>query len=150
MNAVPTLDFSQHEVSQHQPPPPSYHNDTADALANLATATSADRATVATLTDTVAKLSAELADAQGKLVQALLENGKLLKQLASRTTRGMTGSGFTTSGGADAPKVHYCHTCGYLSNHPSFRCEKPGPNHQRMATKRDTMGGSVVNKPAGW
>ena len=50
-----------------------------DSLENLATAMAADRATVATLTDTVAKLSAELASPQAKLISVLLENQKLLK-----------------------------------------------------------------------
>ena len=53
-------------------------NQTAEVLANLATATAADRATVTTLTDTIAKISPELASAQAKLVSSLIENKKLL------------------------------------------------------------------------
>ena len=45
------------------------HQDvTVDALANLATATAADRVMVATLTETIAQLSSELASAQTKLI----------------------------------------------------------------------------------
>ena len=51
-----------------------FHMDLSKSLTNLTTATSADRATVSTLTDMVAKLSSELAAAQVKLVAVLLEN----------------------------------------------------------------------------
>ena len=58
----------------------NHQADTVDALTNLATATSADRATVATLTDTIAQLSLELALAQAKLISSLLDNQRLLKK----------------------------------------------------------------------
>ena len=40
------------------------------------------------------------------------------------------------------PRGHYCHTCGYSSNHPSFECTCKGPNHVDNATKYNPCGGS--------
>ena len=57
----------------------NHQADTVDTLTNLATATAADRATVATLTDTIAQLLSELASAQAKLISFLLDNQRLLK-----------------------------------------------------------------------
>ena len=67
--------------------------ETVDALANLKTATAADRAMVATLTDTIAQLSSELASAQAKLILSLLDNQRLLKSLSDK------GGSWSTSGG---------------------------------------------------
>ena len=62
--------------------------DTVDTLANLATSTAADRSTVATLTDTIAQLSlelaSELASAQAKFISSLLDNQRLLKRLSEK------------------------------------------------------------------
>ena len=65
-------------------PTTNHKLDTVDALANLATATAADRAKVATLTDTIAQLSSELASAQAKLILSLLNNQRLLERLLER------------------------------------------------------------------
>ena len=46
----------------------NHQADTIDAIANLATATAADRAVVATITDTIAQLLSELALAQEKII----------------------------------------------------------------------------------
>ena len=62
----------------------NHQADTVDALDNLATATAADRATVATLTDTIAQFLSELASAQAKLISFLLDNQRLLKILSER------------------------------------------------------------------
>ena len=71
-NAVDSTSLATHQA------------DTVDALANLATATAADRATVATLTDTIAQLLLELASAQAKLILSLLDNQRLLKKLSEK------------------------------------------------------------------
>ena len=55
----------------------NHQAETVDALANLATATAADRATAATLTDTIAQLSLELASAQAKLISSLIDNQRM-------------------------------------------------------------------------
>ena len=62
----------------------NHQAETVDALTNLATATSEDRATVATLTDTIAQLLSELALAQAKLISSLLDNQRLLKSLSDK------------------------------------------------------------------
>ena len=72
-NAVDTFNPS----SDHQ-------SDTKEALDNLATVTSADQATVATLTETLAHISLELASFQAKLISSLLENHELIKRLLER------------------------------------------------------------------
>ena len=62
----------------------NHQADTVTVFANLATATAADRATVATLTDTIAQLSSELASDQAKLISSLLDNQRLLKRISER------------------------------------------------------------------
>ena len=86
----------------------TFSNDFSESLANLATATSADRATVATLSDTVATLSAQLADAQAKLVSSLLDNQKLLKQLSNRGQRTYGGAGGANKGEANKGDYDPC------------------------------------------
>ena len=128
----------------------NHQAETVDALANLVTATAADRATVATLTDTIAQLSSELSSAQAKLVSSLLDNQRLLKRLSDRGGSGDTSGGGTdgkTSGGGaagpwDGPSIHYCHTHGHKSPYPSFNCPNPNTGHIKNATKKDTRGGS--------
>ena len=128
----------------------NHQAETVDALANLATATAADRATVATLTDTIAQLSSELASAQAKLISSLLDNHRLLKRLSDRGGSGNTSGGGTdrkTSGGGaagpwDGPSIHYCHTHRHKCPHPSFKCPDPTTGHIKNAIKKDTRGGT--------
>ena len=126
-----------------QPDFTSFSGNLSDSLANLATATSADRATVATLTDTVAKLSAELASAQTKLITALMENQRLLKLVGGRSSRTPGGVATPTFGGDPyaGPLIHYCFKHGFNSPHPSFKCPNPNADHIKNATKKDTRGG---------
>ena len=98
-------------------------NDLSESLTKLATATYADRAMVATLTDTVSTLSAQIADTQANLVSSLLVNQKLLKLLSGSEQR--------TSGGAEGAN-------NGVKNDPIH----PDPNHIKNATKKYTMGGS--------
>ena len=112
-----------------------------DALANLATAKAADRATVDTLTDTIAQLLSELASAQAKLISSLLDNQRLLKGLSDKWGSWNTSGGVTdgkTSGGDaagpwDGPSIHYCHTHGHKFLHPSFKCPEPNTGHIKNA-----------------
>ena len=128
-NAVDATSVQNHQV------------ETVDALANLATAKAADRATVATLTDTIAQLSSELASAQAKLISSLLDNQRLLKRLShrggSRNTSGGGIDGKTSRGGAagpwDGPSIHYCHTHGNKCPHPSFKCPELTTGHIKNA-----------------
>ena len=127
----------------------THQADTVDALANLATATTADRATVATLTDNISQLSLELASAQAKLISSLLDNQHLLKRLSEKggswnTSEGVA-DGKTSGGGAagpwDGPSIHYCHTHGHKCPHPSFKFPDPATGHINNATKKYTRGG---------
>ena len=61
--------------------------DTVNTLHNLEMATAADRATVATLTDTIDQLFLELASSQAKLILSLLDNQRLLKRILERGMR---------------------------------------------------------------
>ena len=105
---------------------------------------------MATLTDTIAQLSSELASAQAKLISLLLDNQRLLKRLSDRGGSGNTSGGGTdgkTSGGGaagpwDGPSIHYFHTHGHKCPHPSFKCPEPTTGHIKNATKKDTRGGT--------
>ena len=122
---------------------------TVNALANLATATAADRATVATITDTIAQHLSELASAQAKLISSLLDNQRFLKRLSERggiwNTSGGVADGNNSGGVAavpwDGPSIYYCHTHGHKCPHPSFNCPEPATGHIKNATKKDTRGG---------
>ena len=122
-----------------------YQQDTVDAIANLATATASDRASVAALTATNGTLSTDLAACNAKLVLALQEITKLTTTAADLRRRqpGTSGNRPDTS---NLPPGHYCFTHGFRSKHASHKCENPGPNHERNATKADTKGGSSANR----
>ena len=127
----------------------NHHADTVDALANLATATAVDRATLETLTDTIAQLLPELALAQAKVIPSLIDNQRLFKRLSERVgswnTSGGVADGKTSGSGAagpwDGPTIHYCHTHGQKCPHPSFKCPEPATGHIKNAKKKDTRGG---------
>ena len=138
----------------------THQADTFDALANLATATAADRSTVATLIDTIAQLSLELASAQVEFISSLLDNQRLLKMLSEKggswNTSGGVADGNNSGGGAAGPWdgtiIHYCHTHGHKCPHPSFNCPEPATEHIKNATKKDTRGGrdQEYKKKWGW
>jgi hypothetical protein len=117
----------------------SYQQETVDAIANLATATAHDRATVATLSSTISKLTLELATANTKLITALATvttltnaNSEHIRKQPNATPR--TGA------------RHYCWSCGFKCEHPSFRCTEQKPGHDTFAKAADTRNGSQANK----
>ena len=114
---------------------------TIDAIANLATATAADRTAVANLTDTNAALTKSLAMSTEKLVSALTQVSTLTKQLANLRSNN------APRGKPPFERKHYCWTCGYGSAHSSWNCTTPAVGHQKCAKVADTMNGSVANKP---
>jgi hypothetical protein len=121
---------------------------TIEAIANLATATAEDRTAVATLTKTNAALTYSLAKSGEKLIAAMAQITNLTKQLADlkankRGTRVNEPTPDLVPG-----KYHYCWTCGYKCDHPSFKCTVQATGHDKGATKNNTKNGSVVNKPA--
>jgi hypothetical protein len=108
---------------------------TIGALANLATATTADRGVVATLTD-----------ANARLVKHLEENSNGLRELNALIKQ----ERFEKRGKSslNPSPNNYCWTCGYkvANTHTSLSCNFPKQGHNREATITDNMGGSQSNK----
>lgn len=116
-----------------------YQQDTIDAIANLATATSHDRLAVSTLTTTNSDLTAELSRVNAKLVAALLANSNLTQQLAGTATPDRTDNNRYEA-------RHYCWSCGFRQTHWGKHCPTPKEGHQKAAKASNTMGGSTANK----
>jgi hypothetical protein len=112
-------------------------------MANLATATAADRTAVADLTGTNALLSKELAQTNTQLITALTQISTLTKQLADCRSPNNNTAGRTPS----LDRKHYCWTCGYRSLYASSKCTVLAAGHQKGAKAADTMGCSTKNKP---
>ena len=106
--------------------------ETADAIANLATATAADRATVATLIHTNSKLTQELIIINPKLVIALETNKRLTAKIGSSSTK------------QKKKGPYYCYTCGYGQWHSSNRCITKGSHHKDEAIKDNKIKGSTA------
>ena len=110
---------------------PTTNNDnplqeTAEALANLATATASDRQALQNFTNTVKELSNQI-KAKDKQID------ELIKAMNCNST-GSTNKKSTRWEKKDCSS--YCHTHGYLvgPKHNSETCRQPGPNHNRNAT----------------
>jgi hypothetical protein len=108
---------------------------TIGVLANLATATTADRGVVATLTEANARLVKQIEDNSNELreLEALIKRERVEK-LSQRS--------FNPS------PNNYCWTHGYkvANTHTSLSCNFPKQGHKREATRADNMGGSQANK----
>ena len=137
--AAPTTAGAAFQVQPH-------HQDTVEAIANLATATASDREAVASLTAANSNLTAtnnrlteELIKANRELVAALRQVQSLTKQVQDLSG----GRPRTSSYPSSHSTSHYCWTCGTNSPHPSHKCDKKKPNHQDKATKYNMMGGNT-------
>jgi hypothetical protein len=108
---------------------------TIGALANLATATAADRGVVVTLTEANARLGTQLEDNSNELreLKALIRKERVEKR-GQRSFKPYPNN--------------YCWTHGYKvgNTHTSLTCKLPKPGHKREATRADNMGGSQDNK----
>ena len=124
---------------------PTHDQRTIDAIANLATATASDRATVASLTATIEKLTSDLNDVQVKLVIALETNASLARALGDGKEN-QRGRGRAPKEDRRSPNRHYCWTHGYLCTHHSGECPSPATGHQNKAKSRDNKGGSTANR----
>ena len=112
--------------------------ETAEALANLATATASDRQALQNLTNTVKELSNQI-----KTKDRQIED--LIKAMNSNKTMGDN----TRSTQWETKDCNsYCHTHGYLvcPKHNSATCRQPGPIHNRNATPLNPMGGNMDRK----
>jgi hypothetical protein len=108
---------------------------TIGALANLATATAADRLVVATMMEANARLVKQLEDNSNELreLKALIKK----ERFKNRGQRSFNPS----------QKNFYC-THGYkvANTHTSLSCNFPKQGHKREATRTDNMGGIQANK----
>jgi hypothetical protein len=108
---------------------------TIGALANLATATAADRGVVVTLTQANARLVKQLEENSNELLE--------LKALIKKERAEKRGQrSFNPS------PNNYCWTHGYKvgNTHTSLTCKLPKTGHKKEATRADNMGGSQANK----
>jgi hypothetical protein len=108
---------------------------TIGALANLATATAADRGVVAALTQ-----------ANSRLVKQLEETSSELRELRALHHQEQRDKWVPRNGNATAN--NYCWTHGYkvVRTHTSLTCTTCNPCHKTEATRADKMGGSQANK----
>jgi hypothetical protein len=108
---------------------------TIGALANMATATAADRGVVAALTQANSRLAKQLEENSSDLreLKALLNQERCDKQVPRS---------FNPS-----PSNYYC-THGYKvgKTHTSLTCNTPKPGHKVEATRADNRGGSQANR----
>jgi hypothetical protein len=137
------LDIAPSAAGFHAQEVSDQNEETIAAIANLATATAEDRKSVANLTSTNATLTKELATSNSKLISALTQVATLTKQVADLRS----GQQNKTITGSNSERKHYCWTCGYLSEHSSWKCPNPANGHQTRAKAADTMNGSTKNKP---
>ena len=100
--------------------------ETAEVLANLATATASDRQALQNLTSTVKELSNQI-EAKDKQID------ELIKAMNRKTT---SGNNTKSTQWEKKDCGSYCHTHGYLvgPKHNSETCRQPGPNHNQNAT----------------
>jgi hypothetical protein len=108
---------------------------TIGALANLATATAADRGVVATLKEANARLVKQVEDNSNEL----RELKALIKKERTEERGQLSFNPFPNN---------YCWTHGYkVSNtHTSLSCNFPKPGHIRESARVDNIGGSQANK----
>jgi hypothetical protein len=109
--------------------------ETAEAIAQLATATASDRGTVATLTTTNAKLENQL-EAAHALITQLKSEIVTLKNNIKPVWQGQRPA-------RTANNDSYCWSHGYqvAKSHTSATCNVRKTGHQESATKTDTMCG---------
>jgi hypothetical protein len=114
---------------------PESMRDTAEAIAQLATATASDRSTVATLTTTNVKLATQL-EAANALIAQLKNEIATLKNKIKPAWQGQRPVRTMNNGS-------YCWSHGYqvAESHTSATCNMKKSGHQDVAIKSNTMGG---------
>jgi hypothetical protein len=100
---------------------------TIGALANLATATAAERGVVAALTQ-----------ANSRLAKQLEENSSELRELTALLNQEQRDK--------RAPRSFNPSSSNYCKTHTSLTCNTPKPGHKAEATRAKNMGGSQANK----
>jgi hypothetical protein len=127
----------------------TWQEQTADALANLATATASDRSAVSALSSTNSALTASLATATAQLVTAKADITALKTKVAN--LQSSQRSTTTTPPTPNVRKYHnenYCWSHGWdiAINHKSDNCLYKREGHCNDATRQNTMGGSSRSK----
>jgi hypothetical protein len=107
---------------------------TIGSLANLATATAADRGVVEALTQANSRLVKQLEETSSELREL-----RALHHQERRDTRGPRN--------VNATATNYCWTHGYKvgKTHTSLTCNTRNPGHKTEATRAENMGGSRAN-----
>ena len=116
---------------------PQLEEATIAALANFATSTASDRATLSKLTETVQVLTAELKTARQQ-IDLLKKQGMQRENGKGRGSGNENRDPNTASG-----NKHYCFTHGFCCDHPGFMCPAPVEAHRRNATAKNTTGRST-------
>ena len=134
------------------------------ALANIATATQADRTSVALLTKTISELSVQVALLTSKLSTEQAENAQMKKSGQQSTTagHGHRASSNTTPSEPNPSQDRnlysrsgqrfdlngYCSSHGYKveESHMPTTCRFPSYGHNKSDTRLNIMGGKTWNK----
>jgi uncharacterized protein YlxW (UPF0749 family) len=114
---------------------PDSMNETAEAIAQLATATASNRSTVATLTTTNAKLASQL-EAANALIAQLKNEIATLKNKIKRVWQGQRPVRTTNN-----DSYFWWHGYQLAKSHMSATCNMKNSGHQDAAIKINTMGG---------
>ena len=119
-----------------------------DAIANLATSTASERAAIAQLTDTVARLALETNHSSRSSRGGRGRNNRGQGKGNGAVAPARTGAGAPTmaeENDLETP-IHYCWTCGPGFRHNSAKCPAPSTGHIYMATKRNMQWGEEATK----
>jgi hypothetical protein len=127
---------------------------TADALANLATATASNRSTISALMNTNSTLTEALATATTQLKTAQADISALKTKVTQLKGNPSTRSNNRTDNRKPKPTTrfyfneNYCWSRSYHihEKHTSETCQWPKDNHQCCATEVNTMNGSTYLK----
>jgi hypothetical protein len=133
-------------ADHYEPTPLPYNSGIVTAVANLATATSADHETVATLTKSIANITEQL---KSKDIWAKSQEDELKSLLGAQCNVTPIASAGTTN--AYVRKSYktkndiYCWSHGFQVglNHTSANCTKKAPCHKYKSTKTNIMGGGT-------
>ena len=135
-----------------------YFQTTAEALANLATATATDREAVANLVQSNATLTQQLAARDAEIINLTNQLQKLRnKNNNSGTANRNNNNNYNNNNNNRTryniritPNNNYCWTHGYQcgANHTSKTCTSPCEGHKQEATAENPIGGSTYGKQA--
>jgi hypothetical protein len=126
----------------------SFVNETADAFANLATATASDRQMLANLTAINKELTTQLAAKDSEIVSLQNNNRSSSNKRPNECNSHRPNDCNSNDGRRRYNNTNYCWSQGFdcAKNHNSQNCRFPNDGHKRDATRDNTMNGSTANK----